>query len=191
MGERERWEELYATGARPNRPPSEWALRAAVGLPNDLCLLDLAGGSGRHAIPLARAGRRVVLLDFSATAVRAAVRREPIVMGVVADAALLPFKPASFGVVLVTNFLERTIFPDIAALIEPGGYLVYETYTKPHLDLVHRGLASGPTSATYLLDPGELPTLCRPLQVVTCEEGEVTDAAGRRHSARIVARRDP
>ena len=46
--DRERWEELYSSHARANRPPSSWVLRTVSGLPNDLPLVDIAGGMGRH-----------------------------------------------------------------------------------------------------------------------------------------------
>ena len=46
-GDREKWEELYACGSRPNRPPSRWVLDTVVPLPNDLTLLRIARGVGR------------------------------------------------------------------------------------------------------------------------------------------------
>jgi SAM-dependent methyltransferase len=189
MGERERWEELYATGARPDRPPSRWILDAVAALPNDVPVADVAGGSGRHAIPLVRAGRAVVLLDFSHTAVHAAVAAEPRVQGIVADAGALPLRPGRFGIVLVAHFLDRDAMPAIRGLVAPGGYLVYETYTVEHLRLVERGLARGPSSPRFLLSPGELPALCAPLVVLSSEEGEARDEAGHRITARVVARR--
>jgi hypothetical protein len=72
-------------------------------------------------------------------------------------------------------------------LLAPGGYLLYETYTTAHLDLVQRGLARGPQSPQYLLQSGELRALARPLTVVEYWEGEVEDEAGRRCCARLVA----
>jgi SAM-dependent methyltransferase len=189
MDERTRWEELYATGQRPHRPPSAWILEAVAGLPNDRPVLDLAGGHGRHAVPLSRAGRRVVLVDFSATAVRDAVGHDPAILGVVTDVTRLPFASSCFGVVVVSNFLDRAVFGTIADLIAPGGHLVYETYTTAHTRLVEQGLARGPSSSRFLLQPGELPRLVAPLDVIDSTEGEVADAAGRRHTARVIARR--
>lgn len=187
--DRKRWEELYASGARPDRPPSSWVVRTVAGLPNDLPVADIAGGTGRHAVPLARLGRQVVLVDAVHQAVNTARAAEPALEGVVADAARLPLRRGSCGVVVVANFLDRTIFPDLMALLAPGGYLVYETYTTAHLELVNKGLARGPTSMMFLLHPGELPELASPLTVVESWEGEVEDDAGRRRCARIVGQR--
>jgi SAM-dependent methyltransferase len=152
-------------------------------------MVDIAGGSGRHAIPIARSGRAVTLVDIATQAVATAMAAEPSLAGVVADASMLPFAPESFGCVTVVNFLDREIFDDLCALLAPGGFLAYETYTRPHLDLVNRGLARGPHSAQYLLEPGELPELARPLDVIEYWEGEVTDDAGLRYCARLLGQR--
>ena len=182
------WRELYASGARPDRPPSQWLVDTVAALPNDRPLADVAGGTGRHAVPAARHGHHVVLVDFIEQAVARARELEAAIDGVVAEVARLPFKAGGFGVVQVSNFLDRLLFPDLRALLAPGGCLVYETYTLEHLDLVQRGLARGPTTAEYLLRAGELRELASPLDVIEYWEGEVVDNAGRRCCARLVAR---
>ncbi|HEX6791900.1 MAG TPA: class I SAM-dependent methyltransferase [Candidatus Krumholzibacteria bacterium] len=185
--DRNTWQELYATGARPDRPPSSWIVDTVAALPNDGPVADVAGGTGRHAVPVARGGRRVVVVDFVAGAVARAMAREPSIDGVVADVTRLPLRKGAFGVVIVANFLDRTIFPELIALLEPGGYLVYETYTFAHHELVEQGLARGPQSTKFLLRPAELPDLVKPLAVRHYWEGEVEDEAGRRCCARLVA----
>jgi len=187
--DREKWEELYAAGRRADRPPSRWVLDTVGRLPNDLALVDIAGGSGRHAIPIARTGRQVMLVDVALNGVVTACRAEPAIRAVVARATALPLRPRQFGVVLVTNFLERAIFADLVDLLAPGGFLVYETYTVAHLDLVRKGVAGGPSSPEYLLNPGELPLLARGLEVVEYSEGDVEDEAGRRCCARLLGQR--
>ncbi|HEX6314979.1 MAG TPA: class I SAM-dependent methyltransferase [Gemmatimonadaceae bacterium] len=187
--DRRKWEELYATGARPDRSPSAWIVSTLAALPNELSLLDVAGGSGRHAVPAAQGGRSVTLVDFVERAVTRARQRARI-DGVVAEVARLPFRTASFGIVLVTNFLARSLLPVFIDLLAPGGFLLYETYTTDHQSLVERGLARGPTSAEFLLRPGELRGLVDPLTVVEYWEGEVDDAAGRRCCARLLAQRE-
>jgi SAM-dependent methyltransferase len=187
--ERAKWEELYASGVRADKPPSRWILDTVARLPNDHPVADIAGGTGRHAIPIALAGRPVVLIDIAIQAVATARKAEPSLDGVVADASSLPFRPRQFGVVVVANFLERSIFAELNELLMPGGHLVYETYTVHHLDLVSRGLARGPSSTEYLLQPGELPRLVRGLEVQEHWEGEVEDEAGLRRCVRLLARR--
>jgi SAM-dependent methyltransferase len=185
--DRRKWEELYATGSRPDRPPSPWVLEAIQRLPNDGLVLDLAGGSGRHARHVATPDRPVILTDFIMEAVTRGRAANRWVHGVVADATKLPFRPASFAAILVTYYLNRDIFTDLFALLATGGYLVYETYTLAHLDLVQRGVARGPSTVEFLLRPGELPELVKPLDVVEHWDGEVVDVAGRRCCARLIA----
>jgi SAM-dependent methyltransferase len=185
--DREKWEELYASGARPDRPPSRWIVDTIARLPNDQPVADIAGGTGRHAVPLARQGRHVVVVDIVAGALAAARKTEPSLDAIVADTTALPLRPGQFGIVVVANYLDRRIFSDLIALLAPGGYLVYETYTLNHLDLVERGLARGPHSREYLLGPGELTALARPLAVVEYREADVEDEAGRRCCARLLA----
>jgi SAM-dependent methyltransferase len=187
--DREKWEELYASGGRTDRPPSRWVLDTVSQLPNDLPMVDVAGGTGRHAIPIARTGRPVLLIDIATNAVSVAKRAEPALDVLVASATSLPLRPGQFGVVLVTNFLDRAIFEDLVSLLAPGGFLVYETYTVRHLDLVRQGIARGPSSREYLLASGELPGLAHGLRVVEHWEGEVDDGAGRRCCARLVGQR--
>lgn len=189
MKDRRHWEERYLSDDRRDRAPSRWVLEAAAALPNVGLTADIAGGVGRHAIPLARAGRTVVLADFVEGAVACARATEPRILGVVADAAALPLAEEAFSLVVVTNFLDRSLFPALARLLVPGGTLIYETYTAPHLALVERGEARGPSTLAYLLQPGELPRLVQPLRVLVHTEGEVRDEAGRRIVGRVIAER--
>jgi SAM-dependent methyltransferase len=183
------WEERYAETHIPDKAPSAWIVDRAARLPNGGLVADIAGGLGRHAIPIARSGRTVVLVDIIERAVVAARRNEPALIAVVADSGALPFADGSFVGLVVTNFLDRAIFPVFSRLLAPGGILLYETYTKLHLELVARGEARGPRSPRFVLEQGELPGLVSPLDVEEYEEGLVKDAAGTRHCARVVARR--
>ena len=80
----------------------------------------------------------------------------------------------------------RALFPRLIALLEHGGFLVYETYTLAHLSLD----VSGPRNPAYLLQPGELETLVAPLSILEYREGLRRDAAGERHVASVLARKD-
>jgi SAM-dependent methyltransferase len=187
--DRKKWQELYASGERPDRPPSAWVIDALHRVPNDGPVADIAGGSGRHARHLARPDRPVILTDFIFDAVERAHAANPSVHGVVADVTALPLRAGSFATVLVTYFLNRDIFTDLLVLLAPGGHLVYETYTLDHLELVQRGLARGPSTAEFLLRPRELLQLVKPLEPLEYWEGEVADDAGRRCCARLVVRK--
>lgn len=158
-------------------------------MPNDLPVVDIAGGTGRHAVRAVHAGHRVVLVDFVERAVRRAMARDSRIQGVVSAASDLPLQAGAFGTVLVSYFVDRAIFHRLRELIAPTGCLVYETYTLAHHELVQQGLARGPSSTEFLLRPGELRELASPLRVEEYWEGEVSDDAGRRSCARLVARK--
>ena len=150
-------------------------------------MCDIPGGTGRHAAALAELGHRVVLLDFAEPAVRQAVRKSRSIMGVVAEMGALPLREEAFDAVVVTNFLDRALIPAFIGLLKRGGRLLYETYTTEHVMLVAAGLARGPHSVSYLLQPGELRTLISALTIVEYREGEIVDEAGRRVCASVHA----
>ncbi|HET7586345.1 MAG TPA: methyltransferase domain-containing protein [Gemmatimonadaceae bacterium] len=73
--ERAQWEARYDRSAlRPVGAPSAWVIRRVLDHTQEGALVvDVAGGRGRHALPLVRAGRRVVVVDFAERAVREVV----------------------------------------------------------------------------------------------------------------------
>jgi hypothetical protein len=81
--------------------------------------------------------------------------------------------------VLVFNYLHRPLFPALVRALKPGGVLLYETYTS---EQARRGR---PTSPDHLLEPGELPQLVSPLEVVRQREGDYEGRA----IASVAARR--
>ena len=68
---------------------------------------------------------------------------------------------------LVFNYLHRPLFPALVRALKPGGILLCETYTT---EQAKRGR---PTSPDHLLEPGELPRLVAPLEVLRQREGEI------------------
>jgi SAM-dependent methyltransferase len=186
--DRAHWTARYAErGMEPDRVPSPWVIRVCLALPADAVFLDVAGGAGRHAGPLAGAGRTVIVLDFITAALEAARQRHPSVLAVAADARSLPVRPASVDAVVCVNFLDRAAVAAMTTALRSGGALVYETFTRRHLALVEAGRARGPRNPCFLLAPGELRTLVRPLAIREYSEALVSDEVGERHVARVVA----
>jgi SAM-dependent methyltransferase len=186
--DRAHWNARYEErGPELDRAPSSWVIEQCQALSPTATIVDLAGGTGRHAEALARSGWRVTVVDFVPGAVAAAVARHDRVEGLVADARRLPLRDRSIDAIVCVSFLDRSIFPSLAAALRPGGILVYETFTLAHLDVVARGRARGPRNAAYLLGAGELPRLVAPLEVQVHDERLVVDGAGERHVARVMA----
>jgi tellurite methyltransferase len=85
----------------------------------------------------------------------------------------------AYDVVAVFNYLHRPLFPALRAVLRPGGFLIYETFT---VDQAARGR---PRNPLFLLEPGELRRLVAPLEILREREGEFDRAM----VASVVARR--
>ncbi|MFN8571481.1 MAG: class I SAM-dependent methyltransferase [Gemmatimonadaceae bacterium] len=186
---RDKWSERYREASSQVRAPSDWVLQAARQIPAGATIVDLAGGLGRHACPLATSGRSVVLIDFIPEALLLARRTTPSLNTVAADLWALPLANETVDALIVVNFLERELFPMLQRVLRPGGFMVYETFTLDHPVLFGGGDTRGPRSPDHLLAPGELRTLVRPMEILQYREGIVDDAAGKRACASVLARK--
>ena len=87
--------------------------------------LDIACGTGRHAIWLAERGWRVTAIDGSEVAIGQLRERAPQVEAAVADIEAPGFiVEGSFDVVIDTFFLHRPLFAQIRRVVKPGGLAV-------------------------------------------------------------------
>jgi SAM-dependent methyltransferase len=73
--------------------------------------------------------------------------------------------PRRFGAVVVTNYLWRPLLPLLLQSLQPGGWLLYETFAAGN-ESVGR-----PARPDFLLQPGELLRLCAGMHVVAYENG--------------------
>ncbi|MGZ4813051.1 MAG: class I SAM-dependent methyltransferase [Terriglobales bacterium] len=98
--------------------------------------LDLAGGTGRHAIWLAELRWNVTVVDISEVAFEKAQRkaeeRGVKINFLVRD--LRSFDPGEekYDLVLVFFYLQRDLYPALVKALKPGGLLIYKTYTEEH-----------------------------------------------------------
>ena len=165
--------------------PASWLTDHVHLLPPAGRVLDVASGRGRHALWLAARGFDVHAVDRSADAMTA-LRAEAIRRGVRLEAELLdletgraPLIANAYDAVVVVHYLHRPLFPMLIAALRPGGVMIYETFT------VAQARRGKPTNPDFLLEPGELPRLVAPLEVVEWREGEFDE----RDVASLVARR--
>lgn len=96
-------------------------------------VLDLGCGPGAMTVPLVQRGLRTVSADFAVKmAVQAGSHVERLgspARSVAADAMCLPFRDATFSVVVTTGVLEyvpslETALDEIARVLEPGGTVI-------------------------------------------------------------------
>jgi len=150
--------------------------------------LDVAAGRGRNSLALARAGIRVVAVDYSAEAMRilAATARDArlAIWPVVANLDSFHLKDESLDAIVNINFLDRALFPKFERALRPGGVLIAETF------LVDQAAIGHPSDPRFLLGHGELRALAGGLEVEEYREGLVTYPNGERaFRASMVARR--
>jgi SAM-dependent methyltransferase len=180
--DREYWNGRYAE-ATALSPPSRFLVGLDAVLPRRGRALDLAGGTGRHALWLAGRGLDVSLADVSDVAVAAATHHARA-----AGLGLQPLRidlqrgvPAGpWDVIACFYYLDRTLYRSLPGALAPGGWLVVAHSTRTN-QLRHA--RPGPA---HLLEDGELPTLFRELEIVSFTEGWCEEG---RHEARLVGRR--
>jgi len=153
-------------------------------------VVDLACGRGRNALAIARAGIPVVGLDRDAGHLReleAASRGAGLpVRALRADLESAPRPPLADGscaALVVCRYLHRPLAPLLEEILQPGGWLLYETFT-----LHQRDLGYGPRNPAFLLDPGELATLFPRLEICFRWEG-ISDEPRPAAVARLTARK--
>jgi SAM-dependent methyltransferase len=165
--------------------PCLWLTANAHLLPQTGDALDVACGSGRHALWLAERGLRTTAVDRDADRIQAlnaeAMRHNLPLKAEVIDleSATFQFTPDVHDVVVVVHYLHRPLFPSLIAALRPGGLLVYETFTRA------QAARGRPTNPAFLLEPGELLTRVQPLEVLASREGDYEG----RMVASVIARR--
>ena len=107
------WEERHRGATPGEAEPS--VIEMLPLLPPGIAL-DIAAGTGRNSIALARAGWRVVAVDFSSVGLRRLAENARgdhlAIATVVADLEeTFPFRPNAFDVILNVSYLDRELVP--------------------------------------------------------------------------------
>lgn len=184
--ERAKWNDLHR--GKPVGEPEPFLLEMISRMPRRGIALDVAAGRGRNALSMARAGIRVVAVDFSGTAMHAlaaAARHENLgVWPVVANLDSFHLKRESLEAIVNINFLDRALFPEFLLALRPGGVLLAETFTIDQASLGH------PKDPRFLLGHGELKELVAGLEIEHYREGLVSYRDGTRACrASVMARK--
>jgi SAM-dependent methyltransferase len=189
MGEREKWDARY--GARDlahSLEPSEFLSSNVNLLPRGGRALDLASGEGRNSLYLAGLGFHVVALDISTRALEkclSAARAGGLKLDAVAgDLSNFVMPEGMFDVVVVFNYLRRSLAPSIIRSLGQGGVLVYETFTKDHLRW------KPGFNPEFLLERGELAGLFPGLRVIKYREATLKGRGSDRAVASLIAKKD-
>ena len=141
--------------------PSDWVRRWAD-LITEGPVLDVASGSGRHALFFAERGLEVIAVDREP-------QKIPGVQFVQADieGGPWPFVGKRFAAIIVTNYLHRPLLTVLEDSLADEGVLLYETF------MVGNEKFGRPSNPAFLLKPGELLQAFGRLQPIAFEQGQV------------------
>ena len=158
-------------------------------LPEGGCALELACGMAANAAFLARKGLSTTAWDISAVVIERlqtspAMQDLPITFEA-RDIVQQPPEEASFDVIVVSYFLDRSLIPHVKRALKPSGLIFYQTFTQTYVN------EGGPRSRDFRLADNELLQLFGDYQVLVYrEEGRVGDLQqGYRDEALIVAQK--
>jgi tellurite methyltransferase len=155
--------------------PSTWLTAHEHLLPRAGDALDLACGSGRNALWLATRGLRTHAVDRNESAIRE-LNEEANRLGLTIDAEVVDLETdrvrftRGYDLIVVVHYLHRPLFPSLIETLRPGGA---------------QALRGKPTNPAFLLEPGELAALVRPLDILDSREGDYDG----RMIAGVIARR--
>jgi SAM-dependent methyltransferase len=131
--------------------PSAWIVNYAPLIRSGGRVLDLACGSGRHAIWLAAQGYIVDAIDRDATAMAAMAGLDNINIQLAdLEAATAHQFSQHYDGIVVSRYLYRPLLPRLAEILKPGGVLIYETFMQGNERY------GKPSNPDFLLKPNEL-----------------------------------
>jgi SAM-dependent methyltransferase len=162
--------------------PSSWIVQWAGLVPSGAIVLDLAAGSGRHALFLAGRGCKVTAVDRDVSRLPARVDIERL-QADLEDGSPWPFAGRTFGAAVVTNYLHRPLMPALLDAITSGGVLLYETF------MIGNERFGKPSNPAFLLNDGELLDLVRGKFSVIAYEARLISEPHMAMVQRIAARR--
>jgi SAM-dependent methyltransferase len=182
--DRQKWNARYRAGSHSSTEPLLLLTAAEAWLPRQGRALDLAGGTGRHALWLAKRGFDATLVDVSDVALGIARQRsqkaDVSLATLQLDLEAEPPPPGPWDLIVIFHYLHRPLFAAMPALLAPGGVLVFVQPTLRNLERHAR------PPRPFLLEEGEAPRLVPALDIVHYEEGWLAEG---RHDAFLVARR--
>ena len=158
--DQEKWDRKYRENPalRRKRPPSP-LLERYVPARAGAKALDIACGTGRHALYLAKRGWEVDALDLSPVALQILTERmqEEGVRGKITtllrDLDDYAPEPESYDLIVMANYLDRPLIRRLQSALAPGGLFFLETY------LEHPENKKKNANPAFLLRPGELPEI--------------------------------
>lgn len=171
----QKWNHIYSNSELIKKPlPAQVLVDFSHLLPKTGRALDLACGRGGNAIFLANAGLNVWAWDISDVALdQLSAQAEQTGLQInteVRDIESECFPVDCFDVIIIGQFLNRSICTHILDMLVSGGLLFYQTFT---VDALTMGI--GPKNPDYLLQRNELLTLFDGMQLHGYREDDASN----------------
>jgi SAM-dependent methyltransferase len=169
------WEARQRVSAGPGTPEPS-VIEMLDLLPRGRAL-DVAAGTGRHSVALARVGFKVIAIDYAEAALRslqsiARAEKLPVWM-LVADLSTFALPRARFDAILNLNFLDRALVPRLIEALRPGGALLFDTF------LIDQAATGHPRNPDFMLQHYELREMLGGMDLVRYREGIVAYPDGK------------
>ena len=137
-------------------------------------VIDLACGTGRNAVYLAKLGCFTVALDCSREALRLcqkfAQESDVQIHAVAADLNETRLPAESTDAIVCFNYLNFELVDNLQAALRPGGVLMMKTFNQNFLNV------NPCFNPDYVLKPGDLINLLDKLQIVALDDECVPDS---------------
>lgn len=166
---RDKWNLRWREKRGEMQAADPWLQEVIERLPGGVGL-DLACGSGRHTLELARRGFAMTAVDHSAEALdqlRGAARDEGLQVSCLQCdlEQSLPQMTGGFDLVLCLFYLHRPLLPWLLRQVRPGGLALLRTFSSAGR------FPPGGLDERFVLQPGELLSIFAGWQVLRHEEG--------------------
>ncbi len=166
----DRWNRKYKTKEHGNSlNPDPLLVEYSQLFSTSQVVVDLACGTGRHAIYMAKLGCFVVAIDVSRIAIEKCVdfakKSDVTVYPVIADLNMYRFAPSTLDAVVCFNYLNRGFAKNIHEALKPGGLLVMKTFNKNFLQVNPK------FNRNYVLAPGDLAEMFGSLRMISLLDG--------------------
>ncbi|MDQ3031320.1 MAG: methyltransferase domain-containing protein [Myxococcota bacterium] len=182
--DRVKWDRKWSEQRDVPRSSPSWVAELDVDVPREGRGLDVAAGSGRMALYLARRGLDVTAVDISPvglTLAREAARDEGVkITTAVRDLERQGLPEGVWDAVACFHYRQPDLFSSFARVLAPGGVLIAEVATVTRLERQPEK-----PSARWLAERNELLRCCEGLDILYYREGWI----GERALARVLARK--
>ncbi len=197
QADQDKWNQRYREGTyairkHPSALLEEWLPKLKIPAVHSRAI-DVACGTGRNAIYLARRGWHVDAVDISQVALdylseTAAAEDLPItcIQMDLEDAGRRPadlFTAGRYDLAIMIRYTNMPLIDTLKDVLKAGGYLIIEEHLVTEADV------AGPRNQEFRMPPGVLRDAAAGLDIMSYREGIVTDPDGRPAAlAQLVAR---